>query len=153
MLSEILQLMVLTHHAMEEKLEALRAVRHSTTVSVTGCEVAAIKRRAIDHCAYMAPCGSAIASFRALFMTEVGGRINSRVSSQPRFFCFAMSCSSGRSSRYVSYRLVGSFGNQYTPIRRFGIEPLQQVIRTLAHLAASLPVVRSHLSNRTPILS
>lgn len=54
--------------------------------------MAAIKRRAIDHCAYMAPYGSAIASFRAHFMTEVGGRINSRVSSQPRFFYFAMSC-------------------------------------------------------------
>lgn len=66
MLSEILQLMVLTDQTMEEKLEAVRAVRYSIAVGVTGCEVAAIKKRAIGYCAYMAPYGSAIASFRAL---------------------------------------------------------------------------------------
>jgi hypothetical protein len=65
-LSEILQLMLLTDQTMEEKLEVLRAVRYSSAVGVTGCEVAAIKRRAIGYCAYMAPHGSAIASFRAL---------------------------------------------------------------------------------------
>jgi hypothetical protein len=37
-------------------------------------EVAAIRNGAIDQCAYMAPCCSAIASLR-LFSTEKGGQI------------------------------------------------------------------------------
>jgi hypothetical protein len=71
-------MMVLRDHAMEE------VKRKRKEKNTTGCQVqykdksgpdagkvAAIRSRAIDQCAYMAPCCSAIASLR----TEKGGQI------------------------------------------------------------------------------